>query len=155
MVFRVYVEKRGELAHEAMNLFENVRGFLGISALESVRILNRYDVEGIGEDLFESAVKTVFSEPQVDDASTDYDAEGGIVFAVEYLPGQFDQRADSAAQCIQILSRGERPTVRTAKIYILHGALTEDESQRSKNTSSTPWKQERRLLIFPQPLPCR
>ena len=77
MVFRVYVEKRGELAHEAMNLFENVRGFLGISALESVRILNRYDVEGIGEDLFESAVKTVFSEPQVDDASADYDANLG------------------------------------------------------------------------------
>ncbi|MBQ5820775.1 MAG: phosphoribosylformylglycinamidine synthase, partial [Clostridia bacterium] len=152
MVFRVYVEKRGELAHEAMNLFENVRGFLGISALESVRILNRYDVEGIGEDLFESAVKTVFSEPQVDDASTDYDAEGGIVFAVEYLPGQFDQRADSAAQCIQILSRGERPTVRTAKIYILHGALSEDEIAKIKKYVINPVEAREASLDLPATL---
>ena len=152
MVFRVYVEKRGELAHEAMNLFENVRGFLGISALESVRILNRYDVEGIGEDLFESAVKTVFSEPQVDDASADYDAEGGIVFAVEYLPGQFDQRADSAAQCIQILSRGERPTVRTAKIYILHGALSEEEVAKIKKYVINPVEAREASLALPATL---
>ena len=152
MVFRVYVEKRGELAHEAMNLFENVRGFLGISALESVRILNRYDVEGIGEDLFESAVKTVFSEPQVDDASADYDAEGGIVFAVEYLPGQFDQRADSAAQCIQILSRGERPTVRTAKIYILHGALSEEEVAKIKKYVINPVEAREASLDLPATL---
>ncbi|MBO5221219.1 MAG: phosphoribosylformylglycinamidine synthase [Clostridia bacterium] len=127
MVYRVYVEKRGELAHEANGLLEDVRGFLGIASLEKVRILNRYDVEGIGEELFEKAVNTVFSEPQVDVATADYDAAGGTVFAVEYLPGQFDQRADSAAQCIQIMSQGERPLVRTAKIYILEGDLSEEE----------------------------
>ncbi len=127
MVYRVYVEKRGELAHEANGLLEDVRGFLGIASLKKVRILNRYDVEGIGEELFEKAVNTVFSEPQVDVATADYDAAGGTVFAVEYLPGQFDQRADSAAQCIQIMSQGERPLVRTAKIYILEGDLSEEE----------------------------
>ncbi len=127
MVYRIYVEKREGLTHEANALLEDVRGFLGIQSLESVRILNRYDVEGIDEALFEKAVNNVFSEPQVDVVSSDYDAQGGIVFAVEYLPGQFDQRADSAAQCIQILSQGNRPTVRTAKIYILKGNLTESE----------------------------
>ena len=127
MVYRIYVEKRGELAHEAAGLLEDVRGFLGITALEKVRILNRYDVEGIGEDLFKKSVSTVFSEPQVDIATEDYDAGDAVVFAVEYLPGQFDQRADSAAQCIQILSQGERPLVRTAKIYILEGKLSDEE----------------------------
>ncbi len=127
MVYRIYVEKREGLTHEANALLEDVRGFLGISSLKSVRILNRYDVEGIDEALFDKAVNNVLSEPQVDVVSADFDAQGGTVFAVEYLPGQFDQRADSAAQCIQILSQGNRPAVRTAKIYILQGALTESE----------------------------
>ena len=127
MVYRVYVEKRAELAHEANGLLAELRNLVGITALESVRIINRYDVENIDAELFGQAVRTVFSEPQLDIATETMDAKGGIVFAVEPLPGQFDQRADSAAQCIQLQSQGERPTVRSAKVYVLGGALTEDD----------------------------
>ncbi|MBQ1674877.1 MAG: phosphoribosylformylglycinamidine synthase, partial [Oscillospiraceae bacterium] len=125
MVYRIYVEKKKPLAGAARALREDIRTFLGISALEDVRMLNRYDVEGIDRDVFDHAVNTVFSEPQVDDVYTELPAgESDTVFAVEYLPGQYDQRADSAAQCIQITSLGERPTVRTAKVYLLRGGLT-------------------------------
>ncbi len=152
MVFRVYVEKRKGLTHEANGLLENVRGFLGIASLQSVRILNRYDVEGIGEELFEKAVNTVFSEPQVDMVSSDFDGNGAVVFAVEYLPGQFDQRADSAAQCIQILSQGERPVVRTAKIYILTGDLTSDEIEKIKKYVINPVESREASLELPETL---
>ena len=124
MVYRVYVEKKQGQTHEADSLLREVRDFLQIPQLESVRVLNRYDAQKLDKSLFDYAVGTVFSEPQVDNVS--YDApEGQIVFAVEPLPGQFDQRADSAAQCIQILSQGERPLVRTAKVYVLSGDLTD------------------------------
>ena len=126
MVYRVYVEKKPGLAHEAAGLCADLRGFLGIGGLKNVRVINRYDVENIDEALFETAKTTVFSEPQVDTCSETLKAEG-TVFAVEYLPGQFDQRADSAAQCIQLISQKERPAVRTAKVYVLEGELTEAE----------------------------
>ena len=125
MVYRIFVEKKAELAGEARALLNDARNLLGIENLESVRVLNRYDAENIDSALFDYAVQTVFSEPQVDIASKEADLKGAIVFAVEPLPGQFDQRADSAAQCIQILSQGERPTVRAAKVYALYGKLTE------------------------------
>ena len=115
MVYRVYVEKKSGQTHEADSLLREVREFLQIKDLDSVRVLNRYDVEKIEESLFSYAVNTVFSEPQVDNVTYDVPV-GKVVFAVEPLPGQFDQRADSAAQCIQILSQGERPTVRSAKV---------------------------------------
>ncbi len=137
MVYRIYVEKKDGLAHEASALKQDVISFLGIS-LENVRILNRYDVENIDETLFDYAKKTVFSEPQLDDISDDFDAKGGYVFAVEFLPGQFDQRADSAAQCIQIISQGERPIVKTAKIYILEGKLTENDIKEIKKYVINP-----------------
>ncbi len=124
MVYRVYVEKKAGQTHEADSLLREVKDFLQISGLTSVRVLNRYDVEKIEKDLFSYAVNTVFSEPQVDNVSYDVPA-GKIVFAVEPLPGQFDQRADSAAQCIQILSQGERPVVRSAKVYVLDGELSD------------------------------
>ena len=104
MVYRIFVEKKENLAFDAKALYNEAKNLLGISTLEKVRILNRYDAENISDELFDYAVKTVFSEPQVDIVSGELHAEGGIVFAVEYLPGQFDQRADSAAQCIQIMS---------------------------------------------------
>ena len=126
MVYRVYVEKKPELANEAKALCSDAKSLLGISALENVRIINRYDAENISEELFDYAVKTVFSEPQLDIAGADVDLAGATVFAVEYLPGQFDQRADSAAQCIQIISQGERPLIRSAKVYALYGDLTAD-----------------------------
>ena len=127
MVYRVYVEKKPELANEAKALLNDARNLLGITALENVRLLNCYDAENISKELFDSAIDTVFSEPQLDIATAEYDLTGAKVFAVEYLPGQYDQRADSAAQCIQIISQGDRPTVRTAKVYVLSGSLTEAE----------------------------
>ena len=125
MVYRVYVEKKAGQTHEADSLTKEIKDFLQIGALENVRVLNRYDAENIEESLFNYAVNTVFSEPQVDNVSFDV-PQGQIVFAVEPLPGQYDQRADSAAQCIQIISQGNRPIIRTAKVYVLSGELTEE-----------------------------
>ncbi len=124
MVYRVYVEKKAGQTHESDSLLREIKDFLQIGALTSVRVLNRYDVENIDKNLFSYAVNTVFSEPQVDCVTYDVPV-GKIVFAVEPLPGQFDQRADSAAQCIQILSQKERPIVRSAKVYVLEGDLTD------------------------------
>ncbi|MBQ1261729.1 MAG: phosphoribosylformylglycinamidine synthase, partial [Clostridia bacterium] len=138
MVYRVYVEKKKELAHEASSLRYEIRHLLQIRSLTDVRILNRYDVESIDEALFEDCKGKVFSEPQLDVVSDTFDANGATVFAVEYLPGQFDQRADSAAQCIQILSQGERPTVRTAKVYLLYGELSEAELAQIKKYVINP-----------------
>lgn len=126
MVYRVYTEKKGGLAAEAEKLSAEFRTFLDITGLRNVRILNRYDVENIAPELFESAVKTVFSEPPVDSVFRTLPA-ADTAFAVEYLPGQYDQRADSAAQCIQILSQGERPAVRAAKVYLIEGDVTAEE----------------------------
>ena len=127
MVYRVYVEKKKELANEAKSLLNEIRNLVGIKELTDVRLYNRYDVENIEKHLFDYAVGTVFSEPQLDIVTYDKPTEYDTIFAVEYLPGQFDQRADSAAQCIQIISRGERPTVRTARVYCLFGQLSEEQ----------------------------
>ena len=129
MVYRVYVEKKSGQTHEADKLFREIRDFLQIDSLKAVRVLNRYDAQDLEESLFAYAVNTVFSEPQVDDVSYDL-PQGQTVFAVEPLPGQYDQRADSAAQCIQIISQGNRPVIRTAKVYVLEGDLTEDQLKR-------------------------
>ena len=149
MVYRVFVEKKKELANEAKSLCEDIRNLLRIESIENVRILNRYDVENISRELFDYAVKTVFSEPQLDVVSSALDNEGASVFAVEYLPGQFDQRADSAAQCIQIISQGERPTVRTAKVYMLYGALTDGQLAEIKKYVINPV--EARLAAMEKP----
>ncbi len=138
MVYRVYVEKKPGLAHEASALRYEIRHLLQIKSLEEVRVLNRYDVEHIDKELFEASKGKVFSEPQLDHVSDAFDAEGAVVFAVEYLPGQFDQRADSAAQCIQILSQGERPVVRTAKVYLLYGSLSDAEIAQIKKYVINP-----------------
>lgn len=124
MVFRVYVEKRAGFDVEARQLREELRDVLGLTGLSGLRIINRYDVEGIDDGLFAKAVPTVFSEPQVDDVSDALpDFGDATVFAVEYLPGQFDQRAASAEECVQLISQGDRPTVRTARVYVLSGTL--------------------------------
>ncbi len=132
MVYRIFVEKKDELANEAKALLSELKNVVGIAGLQSVRLINRYDVENIEAALFDKAVATIFSEPQLDMVSDELDARGGIVFAVEPLPGQFDQRADSAAQCIQLQSQGERPTVRSAKVYVLDGDLAEADVERIK-----------------------
>ena len=138
MVYRVYVEKKAGLEHEANGLRYEIRHLLQIKSLDRVRVLNRYDVEHIGAELFEECKGKVFSEPQLDIVSDTFDASGAVVFAVEYLPGQFDQRADSAAQCIQILSQGERPVVRTAKLYLLYGTMNEAEIAQIKKYVINP-----------------
>ena len=125
MVYRVYVEKKAGQTHEADGLLREIRDFLQIDGLKSLRVLNRYDAQGLEQSLFSYAVNTVFSEPQVDNVTYAV-PEGQFVFAVEPLPGQYDQRADSAAQCIQIISQGNRPIIRTAKVYVLEGDLTEE-----------------------------
>ncbi|MBQ3010232.1 MAG: phosphoribosylformylglycinamidine synthase, partial [Oscillospiraceae bacterium] len=104
MVYRVYVEKKPGLRHSADSLKEEIRAFLGIKELSDLRLFNRYDVEHIEKELFDYAVGTVFSEPQQDVTYSELPETDAAVFAVEYLPGQYDQRADSAAQCIQIIS---------------------------------------------------
>ncbi len=125
MVYRIFVEKKNEQALEAKALFGDAKSLLGISSLEKIRIFNRYDAENITQELFDYSVRTVFSEPRIDYVYDDPDLTGAYVFAVEYLPGQFDQRADSAAQCIQLISQGERPLIRSAKVYALYGSLSE------------------------------
>lgn len=138
MVYRIYVEKKAGLAAEADSLRADIVNLLGISGLEGLRLLNRYDVERIDRDLFEYCKKAVFSEPQLDDLQEEIPADGAKVFAVEYLPGQFDQRANSAAECIQIISKQERPLVRTARIYLLYGELTEREVEEIKKYVINP-----------------
>ena len=153
MVYRIFVEKKPGLDNEARALRKDARTFLGISGLEKVRLLNRYDAENISEELFGLAVREVFSEPQLDDTSDHVDAEGAAaVFAVEYLPGQFDQRADSAAQCIQIISRQERPLVRSAKVYILYGSLSEEEIAEIKKYVINPVEAREASLEKPETL---
>jgi phosphoribosylformylglycinamidine synthase len=130
MVYRVYVEKKKELAVEAEALKNDIRSFLMIDGLEELRLVNRYDVEGIDRELFNYCVRTVFSEPQTDRVYYSLeDFAGAKLIAVEYLPGQFDQRADSAAQCVQIISQDKRPAVRTARIYACTAGWTKRMSR--------------------------
>ena len=152
MVYRIFVEKRQELAHEAHALLSELNNLLGMRNIDSVRILNRYDAENITKDIFDKAVASVFSEPQLDIATSELDTCGGRVFAVEYLPGQFDQRADSAAQCIQIMSCGERPTIRTAKIYVLGGSLSDGDVEAVKKYVINPVEAREASLDKPETL---
>lgn len=153
MVYRIYVEKKKAAASEAAGLLSDIRAFLGIESLEELRILNRYDVEGIDRELFEYCIGTVFSEPQLDDTYNEPDSSGFYVFAVEPLPGQFDQRADSAAQCIQIISQQERPAVASAKVYMLRGGgLTAKEIEQIKAYVINPVEAREASLDMPDTL---
>ncbi len=152
MVYRIYVEKRKGLDNEAQALLTEARSLLGIENLEAVRIFNRYDAEGISCELFDYAVRTVFSEPQLDVVYEEPVLTNAAVFAVEYLPGQFDQRADSAAQCIQILSQGERPLVRSAIVYALYGELSQRELTEIKKYVINPVEAREASLDKPETL---
>ncbi|MBP5779625.1 MAG: phosphoribosylformylglycinamidine synthase [Clostridia bacterium] len=152
MIYRIFVEKKKELASEALALKNDLVTLLGIGELKDLRILNRYDAENITEELFDYAVKTVFSEPQVDNAYKEPDLSGAKVFAVEYLPGQFDQRADSAAQCIQIISKGERPVVRSAKVYALYGDVSEAQLDAVKKYVINPVEAREAAWELPETL---
>jgi len=152
MVYRIFVEKKRELANEARGLLSDVRNLLGIKSVSDIRLINRYDVENIEKDLFDYTVGTVFSEPQLDIVTTEVDAAGAKIFAVEYLPGQFDQRADSAAQCVQIISQGERPTVRTARVYLVYGEVSDAELGAIKKYVINPVESREASLEKPETL---
>lgn len=139
-VYRVYVEKKSPFAAEASGVLANIHNSLGISGVTSVRILNRYDVEDISECDFEMAKKTIFSEPQVDIIYDHCVHPGGDcrIFAVQYLPGQFDQRADSAAQCIQLATQNQKPTVSSAKVYLVEGNITDEQWEKIKANQINP-----------------
>ena len=139
MVSRVYVEKKPGFDVEAQQLATELRSVLGVEGLDNLRLVNRYDVEGISDELFAQCVPTVFSEPQSDDVTYKVPLrEGEEIFAVEYLPGQFDQRADSAAECVQLISAGERPVVRSTKIYLLSGDLSAEDVDAIKRYVINP-----------------
>ena len=130
MVKRIYVEKKAAYAVKAKELQEEMKNYLGISSPE-VRVLIRYDIENINEETYRMALGTVFSEPPVDDVYEETFPSNGkdFIFTTEYLPGQFDQRADSAAQCLKLLNDTEEPVIRTATTYIISGELTKEQQQ--------------------------
>ncbi len=126
-VRRVYVEKKPQFAVSAKALASEIGSYLGIKGVTKVRVLVRYDVQDVSDDVFKKAVKTVFSEPPVDDVYEETFDYTGRVFSTEYLPGQFDQRADSAEQCLKLLNEDEEPTIHTATTYVIEGDISDDE----------------------------
>ena len=133
-VKRIYVEKKPGFAVKALELKEDLINYLNMKAIEDVRMFIRYDVENLSDEVFEQACSTVFSEPPVDILYRERIEipANGHVFSVEFLPGQFDQRADSAVQCVQFLKADEQPVIRTAVTYLIIGALTDEEMDRIK-----------------------
>ena len=153
MVYRVFVEKKEGLQNEAKGLLSEINELLSISSLTDLRVINRYDAEDISEELFDYAVKAVFSEPQLDTTTPELEIDKDArIFAVEYLPGQFDQRADSAAQCIQIISQGDRPLIRSAKVYVLYGDLSDSEIAEIKKYVINPVEAREASLEKPETL---
>jgi len=151
-VFRCFTEKRPGYDIEAGGLLHDLREFLGTKGLDSVRIFNRYDTEGISDDVYRNAQGTVFSEPQVDDLFDETLPEFSVshwTLGVEALPGQYDQRADSCAQCIQILTCLERPTVKTAKFYIFFGSLTDRDKIRLRAYLINPVEAQEADIVKP------
>lgn len=138
MVYRIFVEKKDGFNNEAKSLYSDITEFLGIKRLNKLRIFNRYDAENISEKIFYYAIKTVFSEPQLDNVYKELNINKAFVFATEYLPGQFDQRAESASQCIQIISQGKKPLIKTAKVYALYGNLTKKDIEEIKKYIINP-----------------
>ena len=139
-VRRVYVEKKPSFAVKAKELKHEISSYLGIQTVTNVRELIRYDVENISDDVFEKACHTVFAEPPVDDLYLEKfeAADGAHIFSVEFLPGQFDQRADSAVQCVQFLDENAQPIIRSATTYVIEGDITEEEFEAIKNHCINP-----------------
>ena len=154
MVRRVFVEKKQAFAVKAKELEEEIRSYLGIQTVTGVRVLIRYDVENIGDETFERACQTVFSEPPVDvlyreEFETAPDAS---VFGVEFLPGQFDQRADSAVQCVQFLNAAEKPVIRTATVYVIEGNVAAEELSAIKSFCINPVDSRETGMVKPETL---
>ena len=153
-VRRVYVEKREAFAGAAKDLTHEIRSYLGIGGLKKIRILIRYDVENISDQVFETACRTIFSEPPVDTLYRETFPMGpeDRTFSVEYLPGQFDQRADSAEQCVRFLKEDEKPVIRSATTYVIEGTLTEEEFGAVKGYCINPVDSRETDLEKPQTL---
>ena len=138
-VRRVYVEKKEAYAVKAKELQEEIKSYLGITSVTGVRVLIRYDVENISEATYQRALVSVFSEPPVDDIYEEtFDLKGAKAFSVEFLPGQFDQRADSAVQCVKLLNENEEPVIRTATTYVIEGDVTEEQLDAIKHHCINP-----------------
>lgn len=139
-VRRVYVEKKPDFAVQAKDLKHEIHSYLGIKEVTGVRVLIRYDVEHISDEVFEKACKTVFAEPPVDTLYKESfpGADGASVFSVEYLPGQFDQRADSAVQCVKFLKEDEEPIIKSATTYVIEGTISKDQFEAIKNHCINP-----------------
>ena len=150
---RLFVEKKKGFDIEAGAMCRDLKENLGLSGLSAVRIINRYDVEGMSDAEFELTKDTVFAEPQVDTLTFEtLEIKEGKYFATEYLPGQFDQRADSAAQCVQIMTGGEKPVVRTAKVIVLIGDITEEQLEAAAEYCINPVEARRASLDKPETL---
>lgn len=153
-VRRVYVEKKPDFAVKAKELKHEIKHYLGITTVEAVRVLIRYDVENISEETYKKALYTVFSEPPVDDIYEEtFDYGDAKVFTVEFLPGQFDQRADSAEQCVKLLNENEEPIIRSAITYVIEGLSQTSSLLLLRSTASTllirvlsAWKSLRHLF---------
>ena len=139
-VKRVYVEKKQPYAVKAKELTEDIKGYLGINTLDAVRVLVRYDVENLSEDTYKKALTTVFSEPPVDNVYEENFPfnETDRIFSVEYLPGQFDQRADSAEQCFKFLNEDEKPVIKSATTYVLEGHMSDEQFEQVKSYCINP-----------------
>ena len=152
MVYRVYVEKKPGFDLEAKSMLADLKSSLGIEGLKDVRMFNRYDAENMSKEQFDYAVKYVFSEPQMDTACELPDFGDAKVFAVEFLPGQFDQRADSAAQCIQLIFQGERPLTRSARVYALYSDLSDADVEAVKKYVINPVEAREAAAEVPETL---
>ena len=151
-VRRVYVEKKPDFAVKAKELKHEIKHYLGI-AVEEVRVLIRYDVENVSDETYQKALQTVFSEPPVDDIyEENFDAGNGKVFSVEFLPGQFDQRADSAEQCVKLLNEEEEPVIRSATTYVIVGSVSDDELEAIKKYCINPVDSRETGMEKPQTL---
>ena len=138
-VRRIYVEKRPEFAIQAKELQSEIRSYLGMKTVTGVRVLTRYDMENISEETYQKALMTVFSEPPVDEVYEEtFDLQGGLAFSVEYLPGQYDQRADSAEQCVKLLNENEQPVIRSATTYVIAGEVNEAQMEAIKKHCINP-----------------
>ncbi|MBQ8857784.1 MAG: phosphoribosylformylglycinamidine synthase, partial [Lachnospiraceae bacterium] len=153
-VRRIYVEKKSAFAVNAKELHSEIKSYLGIEEVTGVRVLIRYDVENISDEIFEAACNTVFSEPPVDILYKESFeiAENAKVFSVEYLPGQFDQRADSAVQCVKFLKEDEEPVITTAVTYVIEGNITEEQLASIKSFCINPVDSRETILEKPETL---
>ena len=151
-VRRVYVEKKPEFTVSAKSLYSEIGNYLGIKNVTGVRVLIRYDIQDVSDDVFKKAVKTVFSEPPVDNVFEDSFEYSGRIFSVEYLPGQFDQRADSAEQCLKLLNENEEPTIHTATTYVIEGNISDDEFNAIKMHCINPVDSRETSEVLPESL---